>query len=743
MGVKQAIIKEMKVDQLRQAVRQLNVAVKSYREKESLAAGLGKSRRATAEVLVEFLSEKEVKRLCDRRGVNSKGRRQELITRLLGSTGTASLAGADLQFGHSTDRAGFTPAGIAAFSDLRPAAVVRELIQNALDAALLEAREPCAQVRFEQSACTLDQIPGIESYRSAFRRAVNKQTPSGGARAVVERIERTLREESHDVLWVMDNGVGLDGTRMSALLSDGVSAKGGNASGTFGNGHSVVVPASNLRYVMYGGLTADGQSYGAGQAVLASHRDEVDRRRSRSGRGVYLESFEPVSDEVPFTLAQGDAIPPMVASAIDWIGDEHGHGAAVIIPAFNNFEHEQSLRDAVFRAAAFNFFQAIHEGRLVVEVVDSERSGVLDAVTLPEELAPYRDELRPGRRGAFLVGRKANDAYETLVDGESHDIRTAQGSVSVRLLRRESGRRSVGLCRNGMWITDELPMFQNAFADRQPFQALILLSSDHEGEFFDLIREAETPLHDKLAPKQMEPHRRKALRAALRAIRDGIAELVPVSTEDVYIPQDLLAFQFDDVEGQERGGRRPSFWGRVGTTRRSTMVRRKVGKRDPGGPGQGGGGGGRPRPGRRIVVEPIFRIASAPTGEGRRTVHVECAEDFEDAELRMFVDENVDATCDRQTRAQAAAVLLSNVTVDGRPLADQELVRNGDGPVGARLGSLSANARTVVELDYAIPVGAMRLLPGQVPALRIEVVSNRPLSSGDAGATQGEGLSNG
>ena len=654
--------------------------------------------------------------------------------------GQAKAAVADLQFGYSTDRTGFTPAGIAAFSDLRPAAVVRELIQNSLDAALIEAREPCAHVRFERSACRLDDIPGIMSYRTAFRRAVKEQTPSGSARAVVERIERTLGEESHDLLWVTDNGVGLDGKRMSALLSDGVSAKGGNASGTFGNGHSVVVPASNLRFVLYGGLTVNGESYGAGQAVLASHR--VDGKwRSRSGRGVYLESFKPSSADVPFTLAQGDAIPPMVASAIERIRAEHGHGAAVIIPAFNNFEHEQSLRDAVFRAAAFNFFQAIHEGRLVVEVVDSEGCGVLDAVRLRDVLGPYRDELRSGRTGAFLSGRRANDAYETLIDGESHEIATAQGNVAVRLLRRDSGRRSVGLCRNGMWITEDLPMFQNAFADRQPFQALILLSSDSEDTFFELIQEAETPLHDKLAPKQMDPDRRKALREALRELRDRIAELVPVSTEDVYSPPDILAFQFEDVDGQGRGGRQPSFWGRVGTTRRSTMVRRKVGKRDPGGPGQGGGGGGRKGPDGRIVVEPIFRIASVPTREGRRTVHVECAEDFKDAEFRMFVDENVDATCDRQTRAQAAAVLLSNVTVDGRPLADKELVRNGEGAVGAKLGSVTANARIVVETDYAIPAGAMRLLPGQDPAIRIEIVSIRKSSSRDGGDTDGEALS--
>ena len=671
MGLKRAIIEGMKAKQLRKAVQKLEVPVDSRREKASLTAGLAKSRRATAEALLEFLSEKDVKRLCDRRGVDSKGRRKELIGRLLRSAGSSTEgtravgrrkvrrkqksvrrrtkgSAPDLQFGFSTDRAGFTPAGIAAFSDLRPAAVVRELIQNSLDAALIEAEESQAYVRFERRSCALGDIPGIANYRAAFRLAVNEQSPSGSARAVVDRIERTLLEDSHHVLHVTDNGVGLDGKRMSALLSDGVSAKGGSASGTFGNGHSVVVPASNLRYVLYGGLTEEGESFGAGQAVLASHRRDGELW-SRSGRGVYIESFEPGALGVPFTFAQGKAIPTMVASAIERIRGEHGHGAAVIIPAFNNFEHDQSLREAVFRAAAFNFFQAIHEGFLVVEVEDPEGGGVLDAVALREEIELYRDEIRSGRTGAFLSGRKANEAYETLVGGESHEIETAQGNVAVRLLLRDSGRRSVGLCRNGMWITDELPMFQNAFSDRQPFQALILLSSDRESGFFDLIQEAETPLHDKLAPKQMEPDRRSALRAALREVRDAIAELVPASSEDVYSPKDILAFQFEDLEGQSRGGRQPSYWGQVGSTRRPMMERRKGTKGEQGGSGLGGGpGGGRRKPKGRIVVEPVFRIASVPTGKGSRTVHVECTEHFEDAELRIFVDENVDATCDRQ-----------------------------------------------------------------------------------------------
>ena len=769
MGLKQAIIFGMKAKQLRKAVRKLNVAVENFREKDSLAAGLSRSSRATIEALFEFLSEKDVKRLCDRQGVDSKGRRQELIARLSKARDTPFATGGngfdsersaaaskkvpnptensgrggsnvpDLKFGPSTDRAGFTPAGIAAFSDLRPAAVVRELIQNSMDAALIEAKETCAHVRFTQIACALDDVPGIESYRNAFRKAVQEQLPSGSARAVVERIERALRENLHDVLCVTDNGIGLDGKRMSALLSDGVSAKSGNAAGTFGNGHSVVVPASNLRYVLYGGLTECGKSYGSGQAVLASHRVDGEEL-SRSGRGVYLESFSPSDADVPFTLVEGEAIPPMISSAIERIRSEHGHGAAVIIPAFNNFEHDQPLREAVFRAAAFNFFQAIHEGLLVVKLEDESGSGVLDAGSLRNELAPYRNEMRSGRTGAFLSGRKANEAYETLVDGESHEIQTAQGEVAVRLLPRETGRRSVGLCRNGMWITDELPMFQNAFTDRQPFQALLLLSSDRETPFFDLIQEAETPLHDKLALKQMDPGHRKALREALGEIRDRIAELVPASTEDLYSPEDILAFQFEDVEGQGRGGRQPSYQGQVGSSRRPTTKRQKGAKVEPGGPGQGGGQRGRKKSKGRIMVEPVFRIASVPTGKRRRTIQVECTKDFEDAKLLIFVDENVDATCDRQTRAQSSAVLLSNVTVDGRRLDEDELVKNGEETVGAKLGSLAMNTRILVETDYEIPSSTMHLLPGQDPALRIEVLSTResvPMGTGkpDGGAS--------
>ena len=647
----------------------------------------------------------------------------------------------DLRFGPNTDRTGFTPAGIAAFSDLRPEVVVRELIQNSLDAALIEAKEPCAHVTFRRGECALDEIPGMKSYRSAFELAVRKQQPAGSARAVVERIRRTLASDTHEVLSVTDNGVGLDGRRMAALLSDGISAKSGNASGTFGNGHSVVVPASNLRYVLYGGVTMEGGCFGGGQAVLASH--SVDGESvGRSGRGLYLVSFERSAAEVPFTLVRDDALPALVSEEVARIRERHGHGAAVVIPAFNNFEHGEPLWETVSRAAAFHFFEAVQDGRLVVEVEEPGGGGVLEAGTLRGVLERHGEEVR-ARRGS-LSGRKANEAYQTLVEGESFEIPTSQGDVTVLLLRRETGRRSVGLCRNGMWITDDLPMFQNAFTDRQPFQALIILDADRDDKFYGLIREAETPLHDRLALTQMEPGPKRDLRDALREIREELGRLVPESKGDSYSPEDILTFQFSDLEGQGRGGRQPSYWGQVGSSRRAAMTRR-AGQKDRTGSGLGGGSGGGRRKRRqgRVVEEPVFRIATVPAGNGRRTVHVECAEDFDDAVLRMFVDENVDATCDRQTRAQAASVLLSNAVLNGQRVDEAALVKDGDGTVGVKLGSLKADARLVFEADCDVTEDAISLLRGQEPAVRVEILSSRRVEADGTAAREGEPAADG
>lgn len=644
----------------------------------------------------------------------------------------------DLRFGPGSP-SGFTPSGIAGFSDLRPAAVVRELIQNSLDAAV-EAGVPTATVRFRLTRCNRRDVPGTESHRKAFWAAAKTHEDMGGgslpsqAERVVRVISSALKKKEQDVLAVLDNGIGLDPTKMTALLSDGVSAKSGAATGTFGNGHTVAIPASNLRYVLYGGVTRDGARIGSGHAVLASSVKPLQKYQT-SGDGFLVNGFRNGSYE----YCTGDSLPPLIAANLDEIEQIAGHGTAVIITAFNNFRSKASLWDMVSKAAACNFFPAISQGRLIVQVEDrrpgqSDALRVLDASTLRVVLEANRKEKRSS---AFLSGHRAFDAHEALQSGKHYSFTTELGELQISIRELSSGTPRVDLFRNGMWITDDknLPRFYYAFQDRKPFHALLLLDSSSGGRLHELVRNAEGPLHDKLDIKQrlLKPEA-KQLRSAFDEIRQWLKSVVPEIGSTSYSPDDFLTLDFG---GDGTGGKsKRSFWGSpVAVTRRDPGY--TYGERLPM-PGGGSGGKRKPKPPDpsekprpRPVLRPQFRVASIPLEGGQRRIHLECQEECKDAELRLCLDENVDATCDSLRRDEIETVDLTRVSVGGQPRNGSELVRQDGRVVGVRLGNLAANDSLEIEVSYELPIGYLAL-PGQQPALRVEVFRSPSSTTGGA-----------
>ena len=635
----------------------------------------------------------------------------------------------DLRFGPGTST-GFTPAGIASFSDLRPAAVVRELIQNSLDAAV-EAGEKTAIVRFRLTRSKTSDIPGIKSYRKAFHAAVRSQKDSGGgalpsqAARVVDVIERALNQEEHDTLSVLDNGVGLDETRMNALLSDGVSAKGGGATGTFGNGHSVVIPASNLRYVLYGGITENGHRIGAGHAVLAS-RIVMKEKHQRAADGFLVQGFR---NGGTYRYAQGSWIPDPIAGELEDIRENSKCGTAVIIPGFNNFREEKlSLWEMVARAAACNFFQAIEEDRLVIWVEDLRPGNrddpqSLDRFTLKGVLEANRKERRSR---SFLSGEKASEAHDVLQSGERYTVRTRLGEIRVQLLLRPSGNTRVDLCRNGMWITESknIPRFPYQFKGLNPFHALLLLDSSTGERLHELVRNAEGPLHDKLDVKRLSSSEARELRSALGEIRNWLRNNVPEIDSDSYSPDDFLTLDFGDDGG---GGKaRQAFWGTPTPViwRGSSLSREDPGPRSDPTPRPLPRPGLKPKPRSKPkskpTLRPFFQATSIPDGSNRRRIHLECQDSCESAEFRLCVDENVDATCDRLRRDEISTVFLDSVKVNGRDIQGDELVREDGRIVGVRLGDIAANTSVLIDAGYELPE-SLAIFPGQEPALRVEV----------------------
>ena len=638
----------------------------------------------------------------------------------------------DLRFGPGTS-GGFTPAGVAAFDNLRPTAVVRELIQNALDAARDAGVVP-AIIRFRLTESPRDAVPGIESYESAFAKAVKTQEAmtggllTGQAELTASIIRNALQRERLDMLTVLDNGVGLNKQRMNALLSDGVSVKDGAATGTYGNGHLTAIPASDLRYVLYGGLTEDGRRIGAGHAVLASHYEDGERHQ-RAGDGFYIRDFR-ASHGTLYDYASGRQLPALIAQALDWIGAEAKHGTAVIVPAFNHFLEEQSLWAMVSHAASANFFVAIEEGELIVSVED-RRSGadevqrVLDRSNLVDVLDSHKDKRRAA---AFLNGRRAFEAHRTYREGDRHIVETEAGAIDIRLRENPAGITRVDLCRNGMWITDRIPSISQSFTDQIPFHAILSLSAQRGGDLHDFIRIAEGPLHDAITIKRLPALQRKACRSALQELAEWIVRNTRAVKSDAYMSDDYLVLDFGDEDGKRHGRSHNVYWGMPVPINRNPARERQLfsigteqAGEEPSEPVQDGNNKSPPnrnRRRRRPSLPTFFKSASRPSGKNRRRILIECERSCADAQLRLIVDEALDATCERPSQDPYTPAVLSNVTINGRPPIDRDLIRWDDQIIGVRLGDLAEGSSVEVETDYRLS-GDFKNLPN--PSLRVEV----------------------
>jgi hypothetical protein len=88
MKLKQAILTIMDRETLKAVVDDLEIEDVDCRSAEDMRSKLSRRRSAEPAVLLAHLTEKQVKAVCEQMGVRSKGRRKELMERLLNTTGT-------------------------------------------------------------------------------------------------------------------------------------------------------------------------------------------------------------------------------------------------------------------------------------------------------------------------------------------------------------------------------------------------------------------------------------------------------------------------------------------------------------------------------------------------------------------------------------------------------------------------------------------------------------------------------
>ena len=442
---------------------------------------------------------------------------------------------------------GFSTLAMAQW-DGRPEPIVRELLQNALDAAR-EANRDTAEVWFTISDCATEHLPGNDAFRRAFEAAVEERSKGiqGAAeRRVIERIESALRADSVRLLFCRDNGRGLNNDGLGRVLTEGNTDKemGG---GTTGVGHLTAFAASDLRYVLYAGRSRGAHGELAdvisGHAILASHRSQEDPELGISGDGYLLrpgqQSLFAAADSYP------DEVPPLLAPQVEAMEDT---GSVVCIAGFNSFrDRPTKVVESIRRVAATHFLAAIAENRMAVGVRDeSGREWIVNRASLDPILAANRGQ-RTRHGGVLLPGEQAYRAWRVFSEG----VRLADSGVSGatvwfrRLLDDEGGYSRIQLYRDGMWITNEAPhLLDRDFVHSLPFDGVVLVEP---GPLYDLVRDAEGPEHLGLHRERLvtdgDDQRWRQLREMLSVIRDRLRrEAGERERTTAFTPQDFATF---------------------------------------------------------------------------------------------------------------------------------------------------------------------------------------------------------
>ena len=587
---------------------------------------------------------------------------------------------ATLKFMPAGQFEGFRTSGVSAYNDVSAEIIVRELVQNALDASIQAGRK--TDVRFEIETVPASEIPALGCYRTHFEQSVNTQRRAENldqAEDIVGKIRNTLSEPHLKILWISDSGIGLNPDNMRRLLGDGQTGKSDpRLAGSYGNGHITAFPASDLQYIVYGAVCAK-ERYAAGHAILATH--ELEGVSYAKDGFLVHEIKQDLFDR--FTFHTGDRIPKLISRHLDSLSQRTETGSVVGILGFNDFlEDDLDSVEQIENVIATHFAPAIHNGDMTVKIISkSLKDGVeatLNAGRLDDVLKKSKSQSRRKRGQRGPAGGDAYEVLQTLRNGIENIIPTSFGPVTVLFREFEvSGNTKGHLFRSGMWITDQLPkMSSAAFGNVKPFHALILLDPDEAEGACALIRKSEGPSHIHIEGKRIKnPNDRRGFDRFFDELRNGILELATEVEAEEFDP----GFFSIDVSGAGTMGRRS----RVGVGRPEPVDQ-------PPPPNTVDPNGEEPRPPRKNPAGiRVDRQFSAVRLEEGVQVRLKPLEDAAYAELRLTVESGADTTCDNPIPASRLQVEPGS-TVNGEPVTVRQ-IDGEEGSVAIGLGAINAD----------------------------------------------------
>lgn len=482
------------------------------------------------------------------------------------SDGAALDAGMGWKFPHLNDgtQEGFNVAALDMFKSERLQALVREVIQNSLDA----RRDDLAPVEVRFTLDTVKDVgsAGFTELRKYFQAAL-KIERNEDAKAFYSRAITQVDDGVVVMLGVHDyNTKGLTGATynppsdpksgpwLALVKGAGMTFKDSNSAlGSFGHGSRAPFAMSELRTLFYftriateGGTEARFQGKSILQSVPLIDVTDADQWSVATGYFGIRDRLLPLLNErVPHWATQARPEPEPANPSI---------GTSIFIPEPFELDPPDRMWAQIKLAVVANFYYAVVQEKLVVhiadEIIDAHNVAQAfdDVDLLLSELTPTDKVLERFESARTVRHAEASGQLELPGFGAVDWHVRLDGVISKR----------VGVARgNGMLITrraDRLLVFPGT----RPFDLFVCVVGDQGSE---LLRKLENPEHTEFSSDRInDPEERQRAERSYRRFTEAVRELVKslasveaVESVDIDDLDDFFRGDFGTGQEHEKG----------------------------------------------------------------------------------------------------------------------------------------------------------------------------------------------
>lgn len=397
--------------------------------------------------------------------------------------------------------------------------LAREVCQNSLDAHDANA-EPYVRVVFELRKVKTSDYSVFSEYKKCLDgcRSFWADNMDPKLKKFLDEADATIALPEINILVAGDyNTKGLSGSKTRELKSawlsltsaEGVSAQKTDVSGgSYGIGKNAPFACSSLSMVFYNTYALDDEKAFVGVAKLATLNSPINNRRTqRVGR---YEKNDPNDAEKCEPIFDNDE------NSFRDLFSRNERGTDVIIAGFNEAEDWEVQ---IIKAVLKNFFVAIREEKLVVEIKTSKGIRRIAKDTIEEELEEmvekYPDKKLLETNQLYIAFTDENSCHEWLaIDGEENAV-----ELFIRADKNFS-RKIANFRDSGMMVGEySMRIFQHYAA------VLIVRGST----LSSILRDAEPPRHNRWDHKlisKSEPEKREKARKCIAEINSKLKDVL-------------------------------------------------------------------------------------------------------------------------------------------------------------------------------------------------------------------------